>query len=227
MQEKKELCFIVENKELYLEHVLVDYMDIPVFFLCKEKEQYYLALCTDIEELYYIVVKLSLGDVYDLLHGEKTMRDIILKQKEFWEICSEDDIASDKVKKCDMVAIDQSLLPEANAEFEILTKDMEQYVKKFDQKFWSGEDFTKCLVQLQLEEVCDNNLYEDLIRNTVHWKDLAKCEVERPKPFQNLEYETLTDYISLGRISFHNTKDMNQYCFADKEEKLIGSIPAA
>lgn len=156
---EKELCFIIENKKLYLEHVLVDYMDIPIFFLCKGGEQYYIALCTDIEELHYIVTKLPLMDVYDLLHGEKAMRDIILKQKEFWKIYSEGDIASDKVIKCDMNTMDQTLLPEADAKFEVLTKDMEQYVKKFDQKLWAEEDFTEYPAKLQLEEVCDNSIY--------------------------------------------------------------------
>ena len=28
-----KLCFRIENIELYLEQVLVDYMDIPIFFL--------------------------------------------------------------------------------------------------------------------------------------------------------------------------------------------------
>ncbi len=29
---EKELCFNIEGKELYLEHTLVDYNDIPIFF---------------------------------------------------------------------------------------------------------------------------------------------------------------------------------------------------
>lgn len=224
---EKELCFIIENKKLYLEHVLVDYMDIPIFFLCKGEEQYYIALCTDIEELHYIVTKLSLMDVYDLLHGEKAMRDIILKQKEFWKIYSEENIASDKVIKCDMNTMDQTLLPEADAKFEVLTKDMEQYVKKFDQKLWSEEDFTEYPAKLQLEEVCDNSIYRKLIENTVYWTDLVKCEVEPPKLFQNLVYETITNYKSLRETTFRSTNDLNQYYFAGKEEKTIGIIPAA
>ena len=34
----KKLCFNIENQYLYLEQVLVDYMDIPIFFLCKDKK---------------------------------------------------------------------------------------------------------------------------------------------------------------------------------------------
>ena len=33
----KELCFIIEEKELYMEQVLVDYMDVPIFFYAKIK----------------------------------------------------------------------------------------------------------------------------------------------------------------------------------------------
>jgi len=65
----KKLCFNIENQYLYLEQVLVDYMGIPIFFLCKDKKQYYIALCTNIDKLSYIVTKLSLSDVYNLLEN--------------------------------------------------------------------------------------------------------------------------------------------------------------
>ena len=28
-----KLCFCIDDKEIYLEQILVDYMDIPIFFL--------------------------------------------------------------------------------------------------------------------------------------------------------------------------------------------------
>ena len=88
-------CFIIEGKHLYLEQVLVDDNGIPVFFLCKSKDQYYLALCTDIHALNYIVVIVSVTDVYYLLHGRIPMRDLILKQTEYWNIVSGEDVSSD------------------------------------------------------------------------------------------------------------------------------------
>ena len=46
----KELCFILENKNVYLDHILVDYEYVPIFLLCKDDEcQYYLELFTNIE----------------------------------------------------------------------------------------------------------------------------------------------------------------------------------
>ena len=96
----KELCFILENKNVYLDHILVDYEYVPIFFLCKDDEcQYYLALCTDIENGEYIVVKISLLSVYNLLHGNIAMRDVILNQKIFWKVVSGDEIKNDIVNE--------------------------------------------------------------------------------------------------------------------------------
>lgn len=140
----RELCFNIENQYLYLEQVLVDYMDIPIFFLCKDKKQYYIALCTDIDELSYIVTKLSLSEVYNLLHGKIPMRDVFLKQQEYWEIVSVDEVCMDNmVTKKKIEALEQSLLPEADACFKILTKQIKLFVQKFDDEFFSTKYFSE------------------------------------------------------------------------------------
>lgn len=123
----KELCFNIENENLYLEQVLVDYMDIPIFFLCKGKKEYYIVLCTNIDEFSYVVTKISLLDTYNLLHGKILMRDVILKQKEYWEIISGEEIELDLVTKCAMCNLELSVLPEENAFFKVLTKNRAIY----------------------------------------------------------------------------------------------------
>ena len=40
----KELCFIIEDKKIYLEQILVDYMEIPLFSYAK-KENSIISLC--------------------------------------------------------------------------------------------------------------------------------------------------------------------------------------
>ena len=132
----KKLCFNIENQYLYLEQVLVDYMDIPIFFLCKDKKQYYIALCTDIDKLSYIVTKLSLLDVYNLLHGKIPMRDVFLKQQEYWEIMSSDEVGMDMVTKKKIETLEQSLLPEPDACFKILTKQIKLYVQEVDNEYF-------------------------------------------------------------------------------------------
>ena len=128
----RELCFRIEGIELYLEQVLVDYMDIPIFFLCKGEGDYYLVLCTDIDGLNYIIVKLSMSDVYELLHGGESIRNAILKQEEYWNVISGEEISLDKVGKLSISELDVSLLPKGNAYFEIVSTKLENYVKKFD-----------------------------------------------------------------------------------------------
>lgn len=130
------LCFRIEGIELYLEQVLVDHMGIPIFFLCKGEGDYYLVLCTDIDELNYIIVKLSMNDVYELLQGEESIRNIILKQKEYWNVISGEEIPLDKVEKLSITKLDVSLLPKENVYFEIVSTKLENYVKKFDTQYF-------------------------------------------------------------------------------------------
>ena len=131
-----ELCFRIENVDLYLEQVLVDYMGVPIFFLCKGEGSYYLVLCTDIDELNYIIVRLSMDGLYELLHGEEPIRNIILKQKEYWNVISGKEISLDKVEKLSNPKLDVSLLPKEDVYFEIVSTKLENYVKKFDTKYF-------------------------------------------------------------------------------------------
>lgn len=131
-----KLCFRIENIELYLEQVLVDYMSVPIFFLCKGEGGYYLILCTDMHELNYIIAKLSMSDVYELLHGEESIRNIILKQKEYWNVISGEEISLDKVEKLSISELDVDLLPKEDVYFKIVSMKLENYVKKFDMKYF-------------------------------------------------------------------------------------------
>lgn len=134
----KELCFNIENNALYLEQVLVEYMSVPIFFLCKSQNEYYIVLCIDIEELKYVVCAISQTTVYNLLHGIQPMRDAILLQDYFWEVDSGNTIKEDSVQKKTMEKIDVSVLPEKGACFEILTEDIQTYVNHFDNEFLSN-----------------------------------------------------------------------------------------
>ena len=131
------LCFVIEKKKIYLEQVLVEYMGVPIFFLCHDGTQMYLALCSDIYELEYIIVRISSRDVFDLLHGNISMRDAFLKQNEYWHVLSGDVPEDDVVNKFSISDLDNKILPDENAYFEILTQDVKKYTDEFDEKFWS------------------------------------------------------------------------------------------
>lgn len=130
------LCFRIEGIELYLEQVLVDYMGIPIFFLCKGESNHYLVLCADVDELNYIIVRLSMNDLYELLHGESPIRNTILKQNEYWNVISGREIPLDKVEKLSISKLDSSLLPKEYVYFEIVSTKLENYVKKFDTEYF-------------------------------------------------------------------------------------------
>jgi hypothetical protein len=184
----KELSFKIENIDLYLEQTLVDYMDIPIFFLCKGEEQYYLALCTDIDELNYIVVKLSLSDAYNLLHGKTPMRDVILKQNEYWDIISGDEICLDVVTKKSIDEMETALLPEDTACFKILTKQMELYVQKFDREFFDAKNFYESDKKADLSEWNADLLLDVLVDNIEQLTELVNCKLEKPLSSNALVY---------------------------------------
>lgn len=138
----KELCFSIEGNAIYLEQVLVEYMSIPIFFLCKNAKQYYIALCTDMEDMNYIVCAISQTIVYNLLHGTQPMQDVILAQDSFWEVHSGDTVSEDFVQKKAIKELDRSVLPEEGACFKIVTEELESYVNRFDNEFWNNDGYT-------------------------------------------------------------------------------------
>lgn len=169
----KEQCFCIENNILYLEQVLVDYMDIPIFFLCKDQSQYYVVLCTDIDALNYIIVKVALGEVYGLLHGKIPMRNVILEQKEYWEVISGEEISQDTVIRHGIASLDTAVLPEKEACFKILTDEMRIFVQKFDNDFLASENFSKTQKIIQEDDrwMIDETMEEFRIERFIVMED--------------------------------------------------------
>lgn len=129
----RELCFRIDNKDIYMEQILVEYIDIPIYFLCKAERQFYIVLCTDIEELTYLVEKISYKNVFDLLHGNMPMRDVFYQEQEYWEIISGEEVEKDIIVKKSVDCIDKSVLPEAGACFKVLTEEVASFIQKFDE----------------------------------------------------------------------------------------------
>lgn len=202
----KELCFKIENKNLYLEQVLVDYKDIPIFFLCREGIQYYAALCTDIDGLRYIVVKLPLLDVYNLVHGKIPMRDIILKQREYWDVVSGDEISLDTVTKKSIDTLEKALLPEENACFKILTKPMQLFVQKFDCELLDREYFCTSVHSFG---------------KTVNFTIVVESKIKRELSAERLlQYYEKLKKIKTDRVMFSNAEPSKQ-AEADRSFKLV------
>lgn len=206
----RELCFNIENQYLYLEQVLVDYMDIPIFFLCKDKKQYYIALCTDIDELSYIVTKLSLSEVYNLLHGKIPMRDVFLKQQEYWEIVSGNEVCMDMVTKKRIEALEQSLLPEADACFKILTKQIKLFVQEFDDEFFSAKYFSESNKKADLRELISGFPLEVLLTNIDQFTELADCKVEKSSFSEIPSYDEKFHPVKTTEVIFRKSEQSKQ-----------------
>lgn len=148
----RELCFYIEGNELYLEQVLVEYNDIPIFFVCRDNAANYVVLCSDLEEFRYVVVKVANEELFRLLHGTLSMRDIFMMQKNYWEIISGEEMQSDSVAYKPVEQIDVSLLPEEGAYFEILTDEVLSYVQKYDNWFLAQDEFQELQQISDLDE---------------------------------------------------------------------------
>ncbi len=206
----KELCFNIDNKKLYLEQVLVDYMGIPIFFLCKGENQYYVTLCTNIDELSYIVAKLSLADVYNLLHGKIPMRDVILKQNEYWDIASGNEIYLDIITKKNIDTLDTALLPEENACFKILTKQMQLFVQKFDCEFFAAKYFSESDKKADLSELFDSLPLDVLLGNIEQFTKLVNFKMENPVLSKVLLYDEKMESIKTAEVAIRNCEPSKQ-----------------
>ena len=141
-------------------------------------------LSAQMDELNYIVVKLSLEDTYNLLHGNITMRKAILKQPEYWDIVSGEEISLDTVEKKNINTIKMDLLPEEGACFEILTNQIKKFVQNFDNEFFKADDFVKSDAKLDTDERFEH-FYKDITQIT----ELLNYIISRSQTPQELLYD--------------------------------------
>lgn len=129
---KEDIFFVIDGKELFLDKVLVEYNEAPIFFVCRNEKNYFISSCTDIEKECYIVVKVSLSNLSKMLHGKMTMRGLILLANKFWDIRVGEDETKDIIVENNISAISLDSLPYEGAYLKIATPDLENYVEKID-----------------------------------------------------------------------------------------------
>lgn len=138
----KQLCFIIEEQNLYLDKVLVLFNDIPLFFVCRNKDkQRFLVLCTDLEKLEYLVIAINLTDLRNMLAQKSSMRETILKGEKIWEVVSGDTIEDDVCKALVKEEIDLSLLPDEGATYKTVYKEDAEYVEKIESEYLGSIQF--------------------------------------------------------------------------------------
>ena len=65
------------------------------------------------------------------------MRDLITKQKYYWDVQSGDNIAQDIVVKRKIDELDKSILPIEGSFFEATDESIKRYVENFDSEYFS------------------------------------------------------------------------------------------
>lgn len=138
---QKEICFKIDSKSLVLESVLVDYNDIPVYFVCTDAEHnYYTVLCVDIDDEQYVIVETAVEKILKLLMQKITMRDLILSEEKFWEVKAGNTLEEDICMQQDMGLICLEDLPYENSYFKIATKTHQNFLENIRSLLFSQSE---------------------------------------------------------------------------------------
>jgi len=89
----KTLCYIIDGKELYLDHSLVEIIlieqDFPLLYVCTDNEGgTYLCLCIDPDDGEYLVAKTDSANIRNLTNGKISMRDAFRRSKKLTKVFS-------------------------------------------------------------------------------------------------------------------------------------------
>ena len=149
----KEICFLINNNPLFLDKVLVSFNDIPIFFVCCDSSNnYYIVLCTDVEDLEYIIIESSLHSLYQMLSKKVEMRRPFTKASHFWSVKAGDSMESDEMQHIEGKQMDQNNLPYPNAFYEARTKEDIAYVKQIEAACLEKDRFSVIESKIDINE---------------------------------------------------------------------------
>lgn len=127
--------FEIEGKSLFLDQVLIDLNMLPLFFICKDEEgHHYICLCTNYEEFCYVIVPTNAHEIYKMLNGEVTIRDVFLNKDYFYSVQSYNDLEENKVEKLDIESINKDDLPIEGKYYKIISQSDKEYLEKIKQE---------------------------------------------------------------------------------------------
>ena len=139
--DNKKLCFIIDNKELYLDQILVEVNEDPIFYICKSNYQYYVVLSASEDSEEYVIINSKISDILLMLTGEIAMRSLYSKVNHFWYIQVGDNISDDTIIKKDISELDNCILPYENEKFVICTPEIKEYVSDLEKALTNNKYF--------------------------------------------------------------------------------------
>lgn len=137
-----QLCFVIEHNRLFMDKGLVYYNEAPIFFVCFDSDgKYYLALCSDLDDLEYIVVEISKKTLYEMLTQKITMRQALLSNRVFWSIKAADEVDDDIVECKDISEINCDVLPFEDAYYQTISSDDSDYIERIKSEYLREVNF--------------------------------------------------------------------------------------
>lgn len=150
----KQLCFILDDKEIYLDKCLVYFNETPIFFVCADlQKRYYLVLCTDIDALEYVIVGVNKKCLWRMLTKSITMREALLSSDVFWSVKAGDEIYSDAVELLKVSNMDYDILPDEGAVYEEMSEEDKAYVDRITCEYLEAMSFDDLEPMVDLDEV--------------------------------------------------------------------------
>lgn len=132
----KQISFLIGNKKIYSEICLLN-IEIPILFICEDDDnQRYLVLCIDEDEYIYIISKIKISDLIDLLSGTLSLRNAFLKNETQKVITSIKGYQYDRYEFFSKKEI-KSLYDDDCDYYEILEPKIEEYLKELKEEYHS------------------------------------------------------------------------------------------
>lgn len=192
--------FFINNKQLISEKILV-YLDLPLMFVCHDDEDNkYLALCTDSDELTYILVQTSVEKIKDLLEQKIPMDKIFIGSEKKWRIKTQE--------KEDIVNVansfENSELPEKDAFFILCDESNKKYLQKlyeidFSSKILKSTSFNIISYSKQMNKKYKSPIFISKISRPTY----TETFITKLTSFFSTFFEYKIDYIQENHVD-HN-----------------------
>lgn len=159
-------CFNIDGESLVLDKTLVSFNDTPIFFICRDDERnYYAVLCTNVEELEYIVVKSTIKMIYEMLVQKIDMRELFLSVSCFWYVQTGASIEEDEVQLLSCENMDLEVLPFSGAKYEPINKSDADYIETITAEYLDNRNFVSMDYLNGMEDIF-SDIPEDIALET-------------------------------------------------------------
>lgn len=123
-------AFIINNKKLYTEKILVEFQ-IPLLFTCKDEDNNkYIVECFDEDKMEYIISDTTNKDILDMLNKRCTMYELMKRGSKHWICYAGQNLDLDKIEEVNEFTDDQ--LPVKDAYYEYPSKGVLEYMKELE-----------------------------------------------------------------------------------------------